>query len=289
MGFRADGAILITKLPPTNQRATKESPSDNSAVGIPAILPLANQPPTPPKDNPSRHNTRMLIDGLTVTVTRKPIKNMYLRIKPPNGEVVISAPRHTSDATIIEFVRGRRTWIDRNRQRMRRAREQSVSQQIGSQPGGALLGGDLPAKDTLPEGARGERPNMPMPSENTDEQTPNTTFIWTDAARNRAAANINAQLPELLRKWQPIIGRAPTHITLRVMTTRWGSCTPKTGRIRLNLQLGLMPPQLLEYVLVHEMTHLWERGHGPGFQRRMSAYLPNWKQLRRELNRCVVL
>ncbi|NMM94766.1 M48 family metallopeptidase [Bifidobacterium oedipodis] len=198
----------------------------------------------------------MLIDGLTVTVTRKPIKNMYLRIKPPNGEVVISAPRRTSDATIIEFVRGRRAWIDRNRQRMRQAREHS---------------------------------DTPAPSENADEQTPNTTFVWTDAARNRAAANINAQLPELLRKWQPIIGRAPTRITLRVMTTRWGSCTPKTGRIRLNLQLGLMSPQLLEYVLVHEMTHLWERGHGPGFQRRMSTYLPNWKQLRRELNRCVVL
>lgn len=80
-----------------------------------------------------------------------------------------------------------------------------------------------------------------------------------------------------------------THITLRIMTSRWGSCTPKTGRIRLNLQLGLMDPRFLEYVLVHEMTHLWENGHGEDFQRRMSAYLPQWRQLRRELNRHVVL
>ena len=81
----------------------------------------------------------------------------------------------------------------------------------------------------------------------------------------------------------------PTHVTLRIMTSRWGSCTPKTGRIRLNLQLGLMDPRFLEYVLVHEMTHLWENGHGEDFQRRMSAYLPQWRQLRRELNRHVVL
>lgn len=100
---------------------------------------------------------------------------------------------------------------------------------------------------------------------------------------------INAQLPVLLGKWAPVIGREPTHITLRIMTSRWGSCTPKTGRIRLNLQLGLMDPKFLEYVLVHEMTHLWENGHGEGFQRRMSAYLPQWRQLRRELNRHVVL
>ena len=48
-------------------------------------------------------------------------------------------------------------------------------------------------------------------------------------------------------------------------------------------------PQFLEYVLVHEMTHLWESGHGAGFQRRMTAYLPGWKTLRRDLNRRVVL
>ena len=92
-----------------------------------------------------------------------------------------------------------------------------------------------------------------------------------------------------LSKWGPIVGRTPTHITLRLMSSRWGSCTPKTGRIRLNLQLGLMAPRFLEYVLVHEMTHLWENGHGEGFQRRMSAYLPQWRQLRRDINRQVVL
>ena len=69
------------------------------------------------------------------------------------------------------------------------------------------------------------------------------------------------------------------------MTTRWGSCTPRTGRIRLNLQLGLLPPQYLEYVLVHEMTHLWASGHGAEFKRRMTQYLPDWRRLRRELNR----
>ena len=53
--------------------------------------------------------------------------------------------------------------------------------------------------------------------------------------------------------------------------------------------MGVMHAEILEYVLVHEMTHLWENGHGEDFQRRMSAYLPQWRQLRRELNRHVVL
>lgn len=49
----------------------------------------------------------MKIDGLEVQVVRKPIKNMYLRIKPPNGVVMISAPRRMAEQTIIDFVRDR--------------------------------------------------------------------------------------------------------------------------------------------------------------------------------------
>lgn len=110
---------------------------------------------------------------------------------------------------------------------------------------------------------------------------------WNDDMKSEAERRIRARLPELLRHWTTIIGRGPTHVTLRLMTSRWGSCTPATGRIRLNLQLGLMKPELLEYVLVHEMTHLWENGHGARFQRRMDAFLPNWRTLRHTLNQQV--
>lgn len=126
----------------------------------------------------------------------------------------------------------------------------------------------------------GDQPQLPMFDR---------SAMWTDERKHAAAAAIDAALPGLLRKWAPIVGRSPSHVTLRVMTSRWGSCTPKTGRIRLNLQLGLMEPRFLEYVLVHEMTHLWANGHGADFQRRMSAYLPSWRELRRELNKRVLL
>ena len=113
-------------------------------------------------------------------------------------------------------------------------------------------------------------------------------FVWTPELRRRAEQTINEQLVELLPGWSRIIGRQPSHITLRTMSSRWGSCTPRTGRIRLNLQLGLMSPEFLEYVLVHEMTHLWISGHGAAFQKRMDAYLPEWRHIRRELNQQVI-
>ncbi|WEV74941.1 DUF45 domain-containing protein [Bifidobacterium sp. ESL0798] len=184
-------------------------------------------------------NTTLRVDGLDVSVTRKTMRNMYLRIKPPTGKIEVSAPARMSDAKIAAFVRERRDWIERQRKAMV---EKAVS----------------------------------------------PSFEWTDERKQSAQAGINAQLPALLERWGPVIGRTPTHITLRLMTSRWGSCTPATGRIRLNLQLGLMDSRFLEYVLVHEMTHLWASGHGAEFQRRMDVYLPNWRVLRRDLNREMV-
>ena len=49
-----------------------------------------------------------------------------------------------------------------------------------------------------------------------------------------------------------------------------------------------MDPRFLEYVFVHEMTHLWVNGHGKPFQQRMDRYLPQWKRVRRELNQQVI-
>lgn len=61
----------------------------------------------------------MNVGGLEVDITRKRVKRMNMRIKEPDCRVVISAPFGTPDADIIEFVRSKRAWIDRNAARIR--------------------------------------------------------------------------------------------------------------------------------------------------------------------------
>ena len=67
-------------------------------------------------------------------------------------------------------------------------------------------------------------------------------------------------------------------IAYRNMTSRWGSCQPSTGRICINVRLALYPPECLEYVVVHELCHLLERGHGPRFHALMDTFMPDWKE-----------
>ncbi|MDF7665977.1 SprT family zinc-dependent metalloprotease [Bifidobacterium sp. ESL0745] len=223
------------------------------------------------------------VDDLDVSVTRKTMRNMYLRVKPPAGKIEVSAPARMSDERIADFVRQRRNWIDEQRRRLQEAQRRIPYDFDGLQ--------DLGTRGTQPDfdgNAIGGVGTSGRLAAGGNGQSHSAGFQWTDERKRLAQANINAQLPTLLERWGSVIGRKPTHITLRLMTSRWGSCTPATGRIRLNLQLGLMDSRFLEYVLVHEMTHLWASGHGTEFQRRMSRYLPNWRVLRRDLNREMV-
>lgn len=112
---------------------------------------------------------------------------------------------------------------------------------------------------------------------------------WTSEKRLQASHFLRQYLTTALSKWTAIVGRKPTNISLRVMKTRWGSCTPATGRIRLNLELADMPERLIEYVLVHELTHLRASGHGPKFQHFMDMYMPDWRERRKEINRRILM
>ena len=68
------------------------------------------------------------------------------------------------------------------------------------------------------------------------------------------------------------------------MKTRWGSCNVRTAAITLNLQLAQYDVRALRYVITHELTHLWVRGHDGRFYARMDQYFPNWRNVRKELN-----
>jgi len=91
-------------------------------------------------------------------------------------------------------------------------------------------------------------------------------------------------LPDVLAKWGAELGRMPSKVTIRTMKTRWGSCTVTSRAIRINPTLAAHHPRCLSYVVLHEMVHMFESSHGPGFQSMMDAHLPNWRAIRAELN-----
>ena len=174
------------------------------------------------------------VDGMSVRLLRKRVKNINLRIKPPADSVEVSAPYHTPRARIEAFVREKKPWIEARR------REMQNSTQVRASNASA------------------------------DE-----VVSWR--------AIVEGLVPALIEKWEPIMGVRAGKVVYRNMSSRWGSCQPSTGRICINVRLALYPPDCLEYVVVHELCHLIERGHGPAFQAAMTRFLPSWKESRAKL------
>ena len=96
---------------------------------------------------------------------------------------------------------------------------------------------------------------------------------------------VRAAVPPLLARWEPRLGVKLERYQVRRMRTRWGSCTPAKRSIRLNTELATRPPELLEYIVVHELVHLLEPSHNARFVALMDRHMPEWKAHRKELNR----
>ncbi len=107
------------------------------------------------------------------------------------------------------------------------------------------------------------------------EASPEEIQAWRTAVEDAA--------PALVEKWEAALGVRAGKLAYRNMSSRWGSCNPKTGRICLNIQLAKYPPECLEYIVVHELCHLIERGHGARFKELLGSVMPDWKARRSKL------
>jgi predicted metal-dependent hydrolase len=217
-----------------------------------------------------------------IEVTRKEIKHLYIRVDRQDGRIRVSAPRDMSDAAIHEAIRRNRPWIERRRRR------------IAAQPA------NLPP--TLESGTRVPvfgQPRRLLIMSVTGRQGVRLRDdgvlemrVRPGANRDRRAALLDAwyraqlqyRIPELIRIWEPVMGVSVEDWGVRKMRSRWGSCNIRARRIWLNLELARRPSSCLEYVVVHEMVHLLERGHNRRFYMLMDQFLPGWRAQRADLN-----
>lgn len=92
-------------------------------------------------------------------------------------------------------------------------------------------------------------------------------------------------LPAMFAKWEPILGVKSRKVTIRDTRSQWGSCNTKNGNISISVWLGAFPDECIEYVVVHELSHLIEAGHNERFYRILDQYYPVWRQCKEQLKK----
>ena len=91
-----------------------------------------------------------------------------------------------------------------------------------------------------------------------------------------------ALVHERLANFAPFFGVSLKKVFIKNSRTRWGSCSSK-GNLNFNYRLALIEPELVDYVVVHELCHLKHFNHSPLFWAEVARAVPNWKLLRKRL------
>ena len=223
---------------------------------------------------------RTVLDGIPAQICYKNIKNLYLRVR--DGYIELSVPQRTAQRDLENFVRRRRAWID-ERLRLLRVRAEKSAPLYAEGERIRLWGQEYPLV-CVPL-TRGK----PY-AEYADGSIVLHAAQTADVNVRRAAieALYRAELAAAVEREAPacetVVGKYAALWRIRAMKTRWGSCNVRTAAITLNLQLAQYEVRALRYVITHELTHLWVRGHDALFYARMDRYFPNWQNVRRELN-----
>ena len=84
-------------------------------------------------------------------------------------------------------------------------------------------------------------------------------------------------LPGMFERWQKTLGVRAAKITIKDTRSQWGSCNVKNHNISISVWLGAFPEECIEYVVVHELVHLLEKGHNARFYGYLDRYYPEWK------------
>lgn len=222
----------------------------------------------------------LTVAGLGVDVVYKNIKNLHISVYPPIGRVRVAAPHRLDEDAIRLAIVQRLPWIKRQREQLQKADRQTEREMVSGET----------------HYVWGRRYRLNVSHEGRARVLPKGRTLWltapagSDNAQKRQILDrwyrreIKAALPPILERWQPVIGQEASKVVVRRMKTKWGTCQQTSRSIWINPELAKKNPRCLEYIVVHELTHLLERTHNERFVELMDKHLPDWRARRDELN-----
>ena len=226
--------------------------------------------------------SKLQIEDISIDVEWKKIKNIHLRVCPPDGRVRISAPVRVDSVILRGFAESKLDWVRKQQARIRGSKppepEEFVSGEVH------LFGGE---HFVLEVAERVAKPEVILDGNIMRLYVrPGTTVEKRQAVLEEFyRAQLRKALPAIITGWERVMNVRVNDFGIKRMKTRWGTCNRKVGRIWINLELAKRSPECLEYIVVHEMVHLIERGHNAIFYGHMDRFLPQWHLIKKELNR----
>jgi predicted metal-dependent hydrolase len=212
-------------------------------------------------------------------------RTIEISIDPAAG-VIVAAPASAAQHEIDAFVRRKARWIKKALADAHRRRAHLRHQLVTDEP--------LPYLDeTLRLLVAESERARPQVRRIGNELIVSVATVGDDSQRREAIvralegwykARAREALSERVAHFAPMAHVSPSGFVVKSQKTRWGSCG-KNGQLHFNWHLMLAPARVLDYLVVHELCHLRQRGHGRRFWRQVSEVLPGYAECETELRR----
>ena len=219
---------------------------------------------------------------IAYTLIRRPRKSIGFRITEKGLEV--SAPSWVSVKAIEEGLIEKASWIKKHMSRIESASalRQDRYEYYLEHKRIPLWGQSIPMVNTDKQGFRLVQANHVA-----DEQSPALVLhLAKDVSRERLIAWLKREahrdFEPRIKRFTSALGFGPSTWQLSSAQSRWGSCNSKAV-IRLNWRLIHYQPELIDYVVVHELAHLKELNHSPRFWAIVESVLPDYRERRQLL------
>lgn len=225
--------------------------------------------------------TVLELNELDVEIVQKDIKNVHLSVYPPRGRVKVSAPESMAAETIRVYVISKLGWIKRQQEKLRAQARETAREYIDREShyfNGKRFLLKVVERDAVPQVSLSHSQIVLQIRPGTDEVKKRS--VLDEWYRQQLREKVSL----LVTQWEKKMDVSVAQLTIRKMKTKWGSCSPASRSIRINLELAKKPPEHLEYIVVHELAHLLEPSHNSRFIALMDHYLPKWRFFRDELN-----
>ena len=219
------------------------------------------------------------------TVVRRSRRKTVSIMVHPDNRIVVAAPAFATEAQVAEIVGKKSAWIEK------RLKINEETACLSGPPLQFVTGEEiryLGRKFRLE--VEEEKEAMPPTAENGVLRVRVSCGLSEEARRKAVIFYLKKwfvqraieTFRERIGVFSPSVGAGPCIVRVKNLKSRWGSCS-SCGDINLNWKLILTHPDILDYVVVHELCHLVHHDHSAAFWNLVGSVLPDYRERRRRL------
>lgn len=216
-----------------------------------------------------------------VIITKKNIKNIILKVKS-DGTVTLSVPKRTTNDFIESFLKSKNEWILKNLEKIKKNPVKAVDKSYKNGDNIEYLGKNYILKifTSISNKIEIDKDSLIIftNKEITEKNIETLLYNWY---KEKASEVFKISL----NKYSNLIGEKFLDFKIRRMKRRWGSCRYLSKVITLNLELIRKPQECIDYVCLHEVTHLRYPHHQKEFWDFIKVYMPDWKIRKERLDK----